>query len=135
MLVRLVDTYAGRRAKKAATPLHRLAKLQGKLGDREAASAPRPSVQMDPGSVDILRDLGLLALEAGTSSGRRRPSVPLPAARRRGHHRKRRSSSSSEVVAERQGDKPKAVQMFERALEGDPGLATAKDKLAELRGA
>jgi len=34
----------------------------------------------------------------------------------------------------KQGDKAKAVQMFERAIENDPSLASARSKLAELKG-
>ena len=36
-------------------------------------------------------------------------------------------------ISNRQGDKAKAVQMLERALENDPGLSTAKNLLAELK--
>lgn len=137
VLVRLVDTYAGRRAKEAATPLHRLAKLEGKLGDREAALGHLDQAfKMDPGSVDILRDLGLLALEAGDLERAQKTFRALLLQRLDGAGiTKAEVFFQLGVVAERQGDKPKAVQMFERALEGDPGLATAKDKLAELRGA
>jgi Tfp pilus assembly protein PilF len=34
----------------------------------------------------------------------------------------------------KQGDKPKAIQMLERAVENEPSLARAKAMLAELKG-
>ena len=37
-------------------------------------------------------------------------------------------------ISSKQGDKAKAVQMLERALENDPGLNHAKSLLAELKG-
>ena len=37
-------------------------------------------------------------------------------------------------ISAKQGDRAKAVQMFERAIENDPGLDRAKAKLVELKG-
>ena len=38
------------------------------------------------------------------------------------------------MVHVRLDEKPKAIQMFERALETEPTLATAKERIAELKG-
>ena len=37
-------------------------------------------------------------------------------------------------ISAKQGDRAKAVQMFERAIENDPALALARTKLSELKG-
>ncbi len=37
-------------------------------------------------------------------------------------------------ISMKQGDKAKAVQMFERAIENDPALERARTKLTELKG-
>ena len=37
-------------------------------------------------------------------------------------------------ISAKQGDKAKAVQMFERAIENEPTLALARTKLSELKG-
>ncbi|MDB4996697.1 MAG: domain protein putative component of TonB system, partial [Myxococcaceae bacterium] len=37
-------------------------------------------------------------------------------------------------ISSKQGDKAKAVQMFERAIENEPSLERAKAKLVELKG-
>jgi tetratricopeptide (TPR) repeat protein len=36
-------------------------------------------------------------------------------------------------ISERQGEKQKAIQMLERAIENDPNLDRAKDLLAKLK--
>jgi tetratricopeptide (TPR) repeat protein len=92
--------------------------------------------KVDPGSVAILKDLGVLAFETNDLDRAQKTFRALllqrldPAA----------GISKGEVfyylgeISAKQGDKPKAVQMFERALENDPSLAKAKAKLAELKG-
>jgi tetratricopeptide (TPR) repeat protein len=85
--------------------------------------------------VAVLRDLGRLSIELGDLDRAQKTYRALLL------QKLDRSSpiSKGEVflrlgeISSRQGDKAKAVQMLERALENEPNLASAKSLLAELK--
>ena len=101
---------------------------------QKALEAFEAAFVVDPASVEILRDLGTCALELRDYDRAQKTyralllqkteDVGLP---------------KSEVffklgeISQAQGDKAKAIQMFERALEHDPSNERARTRIAELR--
>jgi tetratricopeptide (TPR) repeat protein len=137
VLERVIASFGGKRTKEVAAYHLRLARALTQLGEKEQALAQLDmGFKVDPGSVAILKDLGVLAFETNDLDRAQKTFRALllqrldPAA----------GISKGEVfyylgeISAKQGDKPKAVQMFERALENDASLAKAKAKLAELKG-
>jgi tetratricopeptide (TPR) repeat protein len=137
VLERVIASFGNRRTKELALYHHRLARALSTLGDKEVALAQLDlAFKIDPGSVSVLKDLGLLAFETNDLDRaqktfralllqRLEPSVGI---------------SKGEVfyylgeISAKQGDKARAMQMFERALENDSTLAIARTKLSELKG-
>ena len=137
VLQKLVASFGGKRAKELA-PIHqKLSRAYLASGDRTKALAELDSAfKIDPGSVSILKDLGTLALEVEDLEKAQRTFRALLL-------QKLDASSpiaKAEVfyylgeISRRQGDKPKAIQMLERALESDAQLAPARELLASLKG-
>jgi tetratricopeptide (TPR) repeat protein len=136
VLERVIQSFGPRRTKELAVYHHRLAQALNRLGDKDQALAQLDlGFKVDPGSVGILKDLGVLAFETNDLDRAQKTFRALllqrldPAA----------GISKGEVfyylgeISAKQGDKPKALQMFERAVENDPALDKAKSKLAELK--
>ncbi|MDF2697981.1 MAG: domain protein putative component of TonB system, partial [Labilithrix sp.] len=84
----------------------------------------------------VLRDLGVLALETNDLDRAQKTFRALLLQRLDAQS----GISKGEVfcylgeISMKQGDKPKAVQMLERAVENEPNLARAKTMLSELKG-
>jgi tetratricopeptide (TPR) repeat protein len=136
VLERVIASFAGKRTKELAVYHHRLGRSLSALGDKEAALAQLDlAFKIDPGSIDVLRDLGVLALEANDLERAQKTFRALLL--------QRLDPSSGITKGEvfcflgetsmKQGDKAKAVQMFERAIENEPSLARAKALLAEAK--
>jgi tetratricopeptide (TPR) repeat protein len=135
-LEKVVASFAGKRSKELATIHQRLARAYLAEGDKgRALTELDQAFKIDPGSVAVLRDLGSLSIETGDLDRAQKTYRALLL------QKLDNSSpiSKGEVffhlgeISSRQGDKAKAVQMLERALENDPGLSTAKNLLAELK--
>jgi tetratricopeptide (TPR) repeat protein len=137
VLERVIASFGSRRSKELAVYHHRLARALDQLGDKDQALAQLDmGFKIDPGSVGILRDLGVLAFETNDLDRAQKTFRALllqrldPSA----------GISKAEVfyylgeISDKQGDKPKAVQMFERAIENDPALDKARAKLAAIKG-
>lgn len=137
VLERVIASFGSRRTKELALYHHRLARALSQLGDKELALAQLDmAFKIDPGSVAVLRDLGVLALETNDLERAQKTFRALllqrldPTA----------GISKGEVfyylgeICSRQGDRVKAQQMFERAVENDPSLESARTKLTELKG-
>ncbi|MDB4944088.1 MAG: domain protein putative component of TonB system [Labilithrix sp.] len=136
VLERVIASYGNRRTKELAGIHHRLGKALAALGDRpEALAQLDMAFKIDPGSVEVLKDLGVLALESGDLERAQKTFRALLL---------QRLDASSGItkgevffylgdILNRQGDRPKALQMLERAVENDPGLARARTLLAELK--
>ena len=137
VLERVIASFGGKRTKEVAGYHLRLARALNQLGEKEQALAQLDmGFKVDPGSVAILKDLGILAFETNDLDRAQKTFRALllqrldPAA----------GISKGEVfyylgeISAKQGDKAKAVQMFERAIENDASLTKAKAKLAELKG-
>ena len=137
VLEKVIASFGNRRTKELALYHHRLARALAQLGDKDVALAQLDmAFKIDPGSVSVLRDLGVLAFETNDLDRAQKTFRALllqrldPSA----------GISKGEVfyylgeISAKQGDKAKAVQMFERAIENDPALDRARAKLTELKG-
>jgi tetratricopeptide (TPR) repeat protein len=137
VLEKVIASFGNRRTKELAVYHHRLAKALSQLGDKDLALAQLDmAFKIDPGSVSVLRDLGVLAFETNDLDRAQKTFRALLLQRLDPSS----GISKGEVfyylgeISAKQGDRAKAVQMFERAVENDPGLARAKAKLVELKG-
>jgi tetratricopeptide (TPR) repeat protein len=137
VLEKIIASYGNRRTKESALIHHRLARVLAQLGDKDLALAQLDvAFKIDPGSVGVLRDLGILALEANDLERAQKTFRALLLQRLDSSA----GISKAEVfyylgeISAKQGDNAKALQMFERAIENDPALERARVKLAELRG-
>jgi len=135
-LEKVVASFAGKRSKELATIHQRISRARLAAGDTaRALSELEQAFKIDPGSVSVLRDLGSLAIDTGDLERAQKTYRALLLQKLDASS----PISKAEVflrlgeIAGRLGDKPKAVQMLERALENDPTLSMAKAMLAELR--
>ena len=137
VLQKVIASFGNRRTKELSIYHHRLGRALAQLGDKDVALAQFDlAFKIDPGSVSVLRDLGVLAFETNDLDRAQKtfralllqrldPSLGI---------------SKGEVfyylgeISAKQGDNVKAVQMLERAIENEPTLAKAKTKLSELKG-
>jgi tetratricopeptide (TPR) repeat protein len=137
VLERIIASFGARRTKELSLYHHRLGQALASLGDKDVALVQYDmAFKIDPGSVPVLKDLGVLALETNDLDRAQKtfralllqrldPSIGI---------------TKGEVfyylgeISAKQGDKAKAVQMLERAIENEPTLARAKTKLTELKG-
>lgn len=147
VLQKIVDSYAGRRSKDLANIHHRLAHAYLAEGEKEKALEQLDTAfKIDPGSIAVLRDLGVLALElASASEDAKAKDANLDRAQKtfRALLLQKLDDSSpiskAEVfyylaeISHRQGDDKKALQMLERSLDANKDLALAKDLLAKLK--
>ena len=135
-LERIKESYGGKRSKELGGIHHRLAQAYLADGEKTRALAElESSFKIDPGAVATLRDLGVLTLEMGDLERAQKafralllqklePPAPI---------------TKAEVfyrlgdISHKQGDKTKAIQMLERAVENDAALAPAKELLAQLK--
>jgi tetratricopeptide (TPR) repeat protein len=139
VLEKVIASYGNRRVKELSVYHHRLGKALAQLGDKDVALTQLDmAFKIDPGSITVLRDLGVLALEANDLE---RAQKTFKALLLQGQRLDSNAGiSKGEVfyylgeISAKQGDKVKAVQMLERAIENEPGLDRAKAKLTELKG-
>ena len=137
VLERVIGSFGNKRTKELSLYHHRLGKALASLGDRDTALTQLDmAFKIDPGSVEVLKDLGVLALEANDLERAQKTFRALLLQRLDGSS----GISKGEVfyylgeISMKQGDKGKAVQMLERAVENEPSLARAKAMLVELKG-
>ncbi|MCL2779704.1 MAG: tetratricopeptide repeat protein [Polyangiaceae bacterium] len=136
VLERIIASFGGKRTKELSLYHHRLGRALASLGDKDVALAQFDmAFKIDPGSVDVLRDLGMLALDNGDLE-RAQKTFRALLLQRLGPES---GISKGEVfyylavIAMKQGDKAKTVQMLERAVENEPTLDRAKAMLADLK--
>jgi tetratricopeptide (TPR) repeat protein len=137
VLEKVIASFGSRRSKELALYHHRLARALAQLGDKDVALAQLDmAFKIDPGSVNVLRDLGVLAYETNDLDRAQKTFRALLLQRLEANS----GISKGEVfyylgeISAKQGDRAKAVQMFERAIENDPALERARTKLSELKG-
>jgi tetratricopeptide (TPR) repeat protein len=137
VLERVIASFGAKRTKELALYHHRLARALAQLGDKDVALAQLDlALKIDAGSVGVLRDLGVLAFEINDLDRAQKMFRALLLQRLDANA----GISKGEVfyylgeISVKQGDRAKAVQMFERAIENDPALDRARAKLTELKG-
>jgi tetratricopeptide (TPR) repeat protein len=137
VLEKVIASFGNRRTKELAVYHHRLASALTQLGDKDVAlSQLDMAFKIDPGSVSILKDLGVLAFETNDLDRAQKTFRALLLQRLDSSM----GISKGEVfyylgeISAKQGDRAKAVQMFERAIENDPALEQARSKLLEMKG-
>lgn len=137
VLEKVIASFGTRRTKEVALYHHRLARALTQLGDKNVALTQLDlAFKIDPSSVGVLRDLGVLAFETNDLERAQRTFRALLLQRLDSNA----GISKGEVfcylgeISAKQGDKAKALQMFERAIENDPALERARNKLSELKG-
>ena len=87
--------------------------------------------------IEILRDLGVLALDNNDLERAQKTFRALLLQRLDAASGITKGEVFSYLgeISMKQGDKAKAVQMLERAVENEPNLARARTMLSELKGA
>jgi golgin subfamily B member 1 len=137
VLERLIASFGARRTKELSLYHHRLGQALASLGDKSVALLQYDmAFKIDPGSVSVLKDLGVLALETNDLDRAQKTFRALLLQRLDPNV----GITKGEVfyylgeISAKQGDKAKAVQMLERAIENEPTLDRAKTKLLELKG-
>lgn len=145
-LQKIVESYGGRRSKELATIHHRLAKAYLAEGEKEKSLEQLDiAFKIDPGSIAVLRDLGVLSLElaaAGDDAGKKahldraQKTFRALLLQKLDDHS---PISKGEVfyylaeISHREGDDKKAQQMLERSLDANKEFAPAKELLAKLK--
>ncbi|WP_437590400.1 tetratricopeptide repeat protein [Sorangium sp. So ce1000] len=145
-LQQIVESYGGRRSKDLAAIHHRLAKAYLAEGQRERALAELDiAFKIDPGSIAILRDLGVLALDLSESGDDAAKAAHIDRAQKTFRalllQKLDEGAPISKgevfyylgVISHRQNDDKKAIQMLERALDNERDFAPAKELLAQLK--
>ena len=136
VLEKVIASFGNRRTKELSVYHHRLGRALASLGDKDVAIAQLDmAFKIDPGSVGVLKDLGVLALETNDLDRAQKTFRALLLQRLDPSF----GISKGEVfyylgeISAKQGDKAKAVQMLERAIENEPSLDRAKAMLTELK--
>jgi len=137
VLEKIIASFGNKRTKELSLYHHRLGRALAALGEKDVALAQYDmAFKIDPGSIEVLRDLGVLALETNDLDRAQKTFRALLLQKLDPQS----GISKGEVfcylgeISMKQGDKAKAVQMLERAVENDPNLTRAKQMLAELKG-
>ncbi len=137
VLEKVIASFGNKRTKELSVYHHRLGRALASLGDKDVALTQLDmAFKIDPGSVEVLRDLGVLALETNDLERAQKTFRALLLQRLDA----KSGISKGEVfyylgeISMKQGDKAKAVQMLERAVENEPTLDRAKAMLSDLKG-
>ena len=137
VLEKIIASFGGKRSKELAVFHHRLGRALASLGEKDAAFAQFDlAFKIDPGAVAVLIEIALFALEIGDFERATRTFRALLLQRlddKSGITKAEVFFYLGEVLL-KQGDKTKALPMYERAIENDAGLAKARARVAELKG-
>lgn len=136
VLERIIASFGTKRTKELSVYHHKLGNALAQLGKKDVAIAQLDlAFKIDPGSISVLRDLGVLALDTDDLERAQKTFRALLLQRLDANS----GISKGEVffylgdISHRQGDAAKAKQMLERALENEPELERAKVLLASLK--
>lgn len=134
---RIIASFGTRRTKELAQWQHRLGRAYEAAGDpMKALALYDQAFKIDLTNVPILRDLGLLCLQLGDFERAQKSFRALLLQRLEASHNITKADVYFHLgeTLSRQGDKPKAIGMLERALEADKAHARARELLTELKG-
>ena len=145
-LQKIVESYGGRRSKELAPILHRLARAYLAEGEKEKALEQLDvAFKVDPGSIAVLRDLGVLSLDLAETGDEKSKDINIDRAQKTFKALLLQKLDDASpitkgevfyylaVISHRQNDDKKAIQMVERALDSNKELAPAKELLAKLK--
>lgn len=137
VLQKIVDSYGGKRSKELAEIHRRLADAHLADGSTEKALEELDKAfRIEPGNVHVLRALGLVAIKVDDLKKAMQMFRALLLQKLEADS----PITKAEVffhlaeIHAKQGEKPKAIQMLERALQADDKLESAKQLLSELKG-
>jgi golgin subfamily B member 1 len=137
VLEKIVESYGGRRSKELADVHRRLAAAYRSDGaTARAVEELEKAFRIEPGNVTVLSDLGSLTLESGDLARAQQMFRALLLQKLDGTSpiQKHEVFYNLAVVHQRLNEKPKAIQMLERAIQAEPGYGEAEKLLSELRG-
>jgi tetratricopeptide (TPR) repeat protein len=137
VLEKIVESYGGKRSKELAEIHRRLAAAH--LADDNKAKAMEEldkAFRIEPGNVHVLKQLGLVSLEMEDTKKAMQMFRALLLQKMDGQSpiTKAEVFYYLGVVHSKMGEKAKAIQMVERAIQTDATLDIAKQFLAELKG-
>lgn len=136
-LQRIVDSYGGRRSKELGEIHRRLANAylaQGESG--KALEELDKAFRIEPGNVGVLKKLGEVAMEVEDYKKAQQMFRALLLQRLDANSPITKAEVFMRLgqVHAKLNEKPKAIQMLERAVQSDADLEEAKNLLAELKG-
>jgi len=136
VLLKIVDSYGSKRPKELGEIHRRLAKAYLADGENQKAMDELDKAfRIEPGNVNVLTLLGQVALDIGDYKKAQQMfrALLLQKLDESGPLKKSEVFLRLGEVHEKVGEAPKAIQMYERAIQTD-GLQAAKDRLAALKG-
>jgi len=136
VLLKIVDSYGTKRPKELGEIHRRLAKAYLADGENQKAMDELDKAfRIEPGNVNVLTLLGQVALDIGDYKKAQQMfrALLLQKLDESGPLKKSEVFLRLGEVHEKVGELPKAIQMYERAIQTD-GLQAAKDRLAALKG-
>jgi tetratricopeptide (TPR) repeat protein len=137
-LERIVESYGGKRTRELAEIHRRLSDAYRASGQVERAIGELDKAfRIEPGNIHVLKALGELSLETGDAKRAQQMfrALLLQKLDGPGAISKAQVFYYLAVVHERLDERPKAIQMLERALQTDATHAEAKQLLEQLRQA
>jgi tetratricopeptide (TPR) repeat protein len=137
VLLKIVDSYGSKRPKELGEIHRRLAKAYLVAGDNQKAMAELDKAfRIEPGNVNVLTLLGQVALDLADYKKAQQMfrALLLQKLDESGPIKKSEVFLRLGEVHEKVGELPKAMQMYERAVQTD-GLEAARERLAALKGA
>jgi len=135
VLLKIVDSYGAKRPKELGEIHRRLAKAYLAEGENQKAlDELDKAFRIEPGNVNVLTLLGQVALDTGDYKKAQQMfrALLLQKLDDGGPMKKSEVFLRLGEVHEKVGEAPKAIQMYERAIQTD-GLQAAKDRLAALK--
>lgn len=137
VLERIVESYAGKRSKELGDIHRRLATAYLADGERERALEELDKAfRIEPGNVSVLKQLGSVSLETGDLKKAQQMFRALLLQKLDDDSPITKAEVFMNLgrVHHAMGEKPKATQMLERAIQADSNLEEAKQLLEEIKG-
>jgi len=137
VLEKIVQSYGNKRTKELAEIHRRLAASYLAEGDGpKALEELDKAFRIEPGNIGVLAALGEVAIQVGDFKKAQQMyrALLLQKLDEAGPIKKAVVFVRLGDIHDKLGEKPKAIQMYERALQTDAALEEAKTKLAALKG-
>jgi tetratricopeptide (TPR) repeat protein len=135
VLVKIIESYGSKRPKELGEIHRRLAKAYLAEGENQKAMEELDrAFRIEPGNVNVLTLLGQVAMDIGDYKKAQQMfrALLLQKLDETGPVKKSEVFLRLGEIHEKLGEAPKAIQMYERAIQTD-GLEAAKERLAALK--